>query len=251
MKSEVNADPKLQITVVIPTSPIPTHPSTAILEETVRSVRHWLPDAEIMLTFDGLGPDHYHRHDDYEEYIRRALWLADHGGWGPVVPQIHTEHYHQSGMMSRVLPDIDTPLILYVEHDTPLVTDEHIEFPAISEFLHSGRGDLVRFHHEARIPEEHQAMMHHGYWHKCGVIRTSQWSQRPHLATTAFYQRIMSSHFNWSDKMFIEDVMHGIVDNTFRRYGMEGWQQYRLHIYDPGGGNLKRSYHLDGRKSLK
>lgn len=237
------------ITVVMPTSPIPTHPDTAILEQTVASVRHWLPDAEIILTFDGLPPEHYHRHDDYEEYIRRALWLADHGDWGPVAPEVFTTHHHQSGMMQWALPEIHTPLLLYIEHDTPLVTDEPIDFDAASQFLLGGRGDLLRFHHEAVIPEEHEVMMHGGYWNHCGVIRTSQWSQRPHLATTAFYERILASHFAWTDKVFIEDRMHGIADNAFRRFGMEGWQQYRLHLYDPGPPNLKRSYHLDGRKT--
>lgn len=237
------------ITVVIPTSPIPIHPSTAILEETVRSVRHWLPDAEIFLTFDGLSPENYHRHGDYEEYIRRALWLADHGDWGPVVPEVFTTHEHQSGMMRRILPGITTPLLLYVEHDTPLVTDEPINFAAASRFLLAGRGDLLRFHHEAVIPAEHQHMMHGGYWAQCGVRRTSQWSQRPHLSTVAFYDRILESHFGWNERVFIEDRMHGIVDNAVRHHGMTGWQQYRLHIYEPGGDNIKRSYHLDGRKS--
>lgn len=237
------------VTVVMPTSPIPTHPDTTILETTVASVRHWLPDAEILLTFDGLPPEHFHRHDDYEEYIRRALWLADHGGWGPVAPEVFTTHHHQSGMMRWALGEVHTPLVLYVEHDTPLVTDEPIDFDAAAAFLQSGRGDLLRFHHEAKIPREHEVMIHGGYWHKCGVIRTSQWSQRPHLATTAFYERVMDSHFGWGDKVFIEDRMHGICDSAYRRFGMEGWQQYRLHLYDPGTGNLKRSYHLDGRKT--
>lgn len=233
----------------MPTSAIPAHPDTTILETTVASVRHHLPDAEIMLTFDGLGVDNYHRHDDYEEYIRRALWLADHGGWGAVCPWVFTEHQHQSGMMQHVLDEIHTPLLLYVEHDTPLITDEPIDFAAASEFLLGGRGDLLRFHHEAVIPGEHLHMMHHGYWSHCGVIRTSQWSQRPHLATTAFYDRILACHFSWGDKAFIEDRMHSVVDSAYRRFGMAGWQQYRLHIYDPGNGNLKRSYHLDGRRS--
>lgn len=233
----------------MPTSPIPTHPDTSILETTVASVRHWLPDAEIILTFDGLGPEHYHRHDSYEEYIRRALWLADHGGWGPVRPELFSSHHHQSGMMRQVITEISTPLLLYVEHDAPLVTDEPIDFDAAAQFLLSGRGDLLRFHHESVIPMEHRHMMHDGYRHHCEVIRTTQWSQRPHLATRAFYSRILDSHFSWSDRTFIEDRMHGIVDNAYLRFGMLGWQQYRLHIYNPGGENLKRSYHLDGRKT--
>ena len=40
--------------------------------------------------------------------------------------------------------------------------------------------------------------------------------------------------------------MHGIVAEAFNQYGMLGWEQWRLHIYAPEG-NMKRSYHLDGR----
>ena len=233
------------ISVVVPTSPIPAHPDTEVIEETIASIRHWLPDAEIFLTFDGLPPDHYHRHTQYEEYIRRALWLADHGGWGPVYPEVFTAHQHQSGMMRRILGEITTPLILYIEHDAPLITDELIDFPAIEKFLLQGHSNLVRLHHEGVIPEDHHHMMH---GEEKGFLRTSQWSQRPHVATTAFYSRIMEGHFPWSDRTFIEDRMHGVVDTAYREHGLNGWQQYRLHIYNPPGDNLKRSYHLDGRK---
>jgi hypothetical protein len=246
--SEAIAGAKHQISVIVPTSPVPAHPDTDIIEETIASIRHWLPDVEIFLTFDGLPPDHYHRHDQYEEYIRRTLWLADHGGWGPIFPEVFTSHHHQSGMMRRILGEITTPLVLYVEHDAPLVTDEPIDFPAIAAFIAEGRSSLVRLHHEAVIPPDHHHMMHGD---DGGFLRTSQWSQRPHLATTAFYNRIMEAHFPWSHRVFIEDQMHGVVDNAYRQHGLNGWQQYRLHIYQPPGDNLKRSYHLDGRKGYR
>jgi hypothetical protein len=82
------------------------------------------------------------------------------------------------------------------------------------------------------------------------ILRTSQWSQRPHLATAAFYRRILRDHFSWSARSFIEDKMHGVVDVAVREDGDLGWDQWRLGIYAPqddGLNNFKRSYHTDGR----
>lgn len=223
-------------------SPIASHPDTAILDETLESVRYHLPDSEIILTFDGVRPEQAHRRGDYEEFIRQALWRADHH-YGNVLPLIFDRHQHQSGMMRAVLDRLDTSLLMYVEQDTPLVTDASIDFCAIADFIQSGRSDLVRLHHESVLPAEHERMVH---GHEVGYLRTSQWSQRPHVSTRAFYRRIMSCHFSPDARSFIEDPMHGVVDEAYRRDGMHGWQQYRLHIYDPGG-SLKRSYHTDGR----
>lgn len=244
------------ITVVVPVSPIPSHPGTGILDETIASVRHHLPDAPILVTFDGVRAEDVDRGPAYDEHVRRALWRLDHVH-GNAHAIVFDQHKHQTGMMRAVLPDIATPLIMYVEHDTPIVTDEPIEFDAVTRFLLDGRSDLIRFHHEAVIPVEHEHMMHgRDAGHRTtddGVhldfcfLRTSQWSQRPHVATTAFYRRIIETCFTPDSRAFIEDRMHGIVDEAVRRDLIHGWHQYRLHIYDPGGGNMKRSYHTDGR----
>jgi hypothetical protein len=231
------------ITVVVPVSPIKSHPDTVILEQTLDSVRTCLPDAEIFLTFDGVREEQAQRTDDYQEFIRRALWLADHT-YGNVLPFLFPQHMHQTGMMRRVINDIDTPLIMYVEQDTPLVTDEPIDWESITHMLSTGKSNLVRLYHEAVVPKEHRHMMHDN---DEGFLRTSQWSQRPHVACLAYYRRIMESHFSEHTKSFIEDKMHGVVEQAFAVDGMAGWNQHRVHIYDPGNGNMKRSYHTDGR----
>lgn len=232
------------ITVVVPVSPIKSHPDTAILIETIESARHHLPDAELVVTFDGVRAEQEDRRADYEEHIRRALWLLDHK-YGNTVPIIHDQHMHQSGMMRHLLDKniIRTPLLLYLEADCPLVTDEPIEFGAIANFIEEGYSNVVRLHHEAVIPDAHRHMIHGTEY---GFIQTSQWSQRPHIASVAYYRRILETHFSPDARSFIEDCMHGVVDEAFRRDGMNGWMQHRLHIYNPGH-NLKRSYHLDGR----
>jgi len=231
------------ITVVVPVSPIKSHPDTEILTETLHSVRTCLPDAEVFLTFDGVRAEQADRADDYTEFIRRILWLANHE-FGNMLPLLFNQHRHQTGMMRACLEQIDTPLILYVEQDTPLVTDEPIDWDSIREFISYGHSNVVRLHHEGVIPTDHEHMMH---GHDAEFIQTSQWSQRPHLASTAYYRRIMESHFTPDAKSFIEDKMHGVLDQAFRRDGLDGWRQHRVHIWDPGTGNMKRSYHTDGR----
>jgi hypothetical protein len=87
------------ITIVMPVSVIPSHPDTDILTETVESVRHHLPDAEIILTFDGIRDAQADRKSDYAEAIRRILWKADHC-WGKVAAvefyrRILTDHFSE------------------------------------------------------------------------------------------------------------------------------------------------------------
>jgi hypothetical protein len=231
------------ITVVVPVSPIKSHPGTEILETTLDSVRTCLPDAEIFLTFDGVRKEQRDRQDDYDEFIRRALWLADHK-YGNTLPYLFGRHHHQAGMMRHVMNDIDTPLVMYVEQDTPLVTDEPIDWETINHFITSGKSNLVRLYHEGVVPQDHTHMMHR---HDDGFLRTSQWSQRPHVASLAYYRRILDAHFSLDARCFIEDKMHSVLDEAYRIDGMAGWNQHRVHIYDPGNGNMKRSIHIDGR----
>lgn len=236
------------IAVIVPTSPIKSHPETSILEETLDSIRHHLPTAPIYLTFDGLREEHSDRKADYDEYTRRALWLAEHK-YNDIVPYVFYDHQHQSGMLQYTIDDdFDWPLVLYVEHDTPLVTDRTIGWELVSDHVLWGHANLVRFHHEDEIPSEHMHMMLNGDDFSDTFLPTSQWSQRPHLASTAFYRRILLDHFEGRPGQFIEDRMHGVVDEAYRIDGRQGWDQYRLCIYNSGlGERIKRSYHLDGR----
>lgn len=230
------------ITVVVPVSPIKSHPNIDVLTETVESVRHHLPSAEIFLTFDGVRPEQEDRRADYEEAIRRTLWTAALK-WGACVPYIFDEHLHQVGMLRRVIDEIRTPLMLWVEQDTPLVTDELIAWEAITDYLMAGEADSVRFAHEAMVHPEHAHMT-------VGLdglfMRTCQFSARPHVATVAYYRRILESHFSPDARCFTEDVMHSVCHEAYKLDGIRGWRQHKLTLYHPSG-NIKRSYHTDGR----
>jgi hypothetical protein len=225
------------ITVVVPISPIPAHPSTEIIHETLDSIRYWLPDSEIILSFDGVRPEQEHRRADYEESIRRTLWMAKR--FGHVTPIIFDEHMHQSGMLRAMINKVDTPLVLYCEADCPLVTDWPIPWGDVERMLTSGVADIVRLHHEALIlpVHEHLMMQRQGdFW------RTRQWSQRPHVASTSYYRDMITTKFSEHTKCFIEERMAGQMEwdpNTAKVY---------IYAPEDGRGNIKRSYTLDGRQ---
>lgn len=228
------------ISVVIPVSPIVSHPQTFILDETIASVRSHLPDSEIILCFDGVRAENEDRRTVYEEHIRRVLWKAK--AWGALCPFVFDEHRHQVGMLRAVMDEIRTPLMLFVEQDAPLVGE--IDWQACIDIISSGDADVVRFSHEAVIPTDHEHLM-------LGVmgnfLRTCQFSARPHLASTAYYRRLLADHFSPEANCFVEDVAHGVCQNAYIRDGIAGWYGHRLWIYHPPGGNIKRSYTTDGR----
>jgi len=234
------------ITVVVPISPIPSNPDIRIVEETLRSIRFHLPNAQIILTFDGVREEQKHMKEAYQEHIRRVLWHVK--GWGNVTPYIFDGHTHQVGMMKAIIEIINTPMLLYVEHDTPLVIDEPIDWNLLKKNIVSGNSNLIRLHFEGTIPQEHKHLMIGEPEKK--LLKTVQWSQRPHIASTAFYHKILHTCFSAEANCFVEDVMHGKVMEDYNQYGVQGWNQWRIHIYYPHSENIKRSYNLDGRERV-
>lgn len=239
-----------EITVLIPSSPIAAHPGTAVIEECVASVRAQLPDSEIIIMLDGVRPEQEHYRENYEKYKQKLLWLCNNQ-WRNVLPVVHEEHKHQAIMTREALDMVHTPLLLFVEHDAPPTPDRIIEWPDLVEAIKYGQADMIRLHHEEIILAEHEAMMLDIGPDGSGMRATVQWSQRPHLASVAFYRRILAEHFRPDQKTMVEDVMHGVVQEAYRRDGEMGWHNYRLWVYLPTTDDLgiKRSYHLDARGS--
>ena len=232
------------VTVLMPTSPIPSHPSLDIISETVASVRDRLPGAEILIMADGVAEHLAPRTRDYHEYLRRLAWECNHV-WSGVTPFLFDTHTHQVGMTRRTLDEVRTPLVLFVEHDTPLVGD--VDWVGCARAVLSGATNLIRFHHEANVLEPHRHLMVDDVprlVEGVPLLRTVQWSQRPHLAATGVYRTWLDARW-WRDSDgMIEDRMFGVVENDWLQHHDPG--RFRLTMYAPEG-DIKRSTHLDGR----
>lgn len=234
-----------EITVVIPTSPIRRHPDTSLIEQTISDIRAHLPDSEIIIGFDGIRHEQEYLRGQYDEFKSRMLWRCLHK-YRNVLPIVYDAHMHQSGMMLDWLDRVRTPLLLYVESDTPLTPDRPIDWEKCVNYIYTGRANTIRFHFENVIPEEHHDLML-GSPDKHGFLRTVQWSQRPHLSSLVYYRDEVMRHFPATARTFIEDVFHGVVYNDWVNHGRIGYNKHRLVIYHPPEGNIQRSYNLDGR----
>lgn len=233
------------ITVIIPTSPIPSHPSTEILDETIANIRKYTL-APIIIMADGVHESLAHRTGDYEQYKMNILDRLGEFKYGECVLQTFTHHTHQAMMTSQVLADVKTPLVLFCEHDTSPIGN--IPFDSICTVVRR-KGDInyVRFNIFHEILSEHQYLMIDKkpqlYGNDIPLVRTLQWSQRPHIAKVNWYRDLLFTYMH-EKKTMIEDVMHSVVPT---KYHALGFDTFGLAVYTPEGNQL-RSYHSDGRK---
>jgi hypothetical protein len=186
---------------------------------------------------DGVRPEQQDLTDAYNEYLRRVVWKAMHH-WDQVYPVIMGQFVHQAEATRRTLDRVYTPLVLFVEHDTPLIGD--IPFGQLGDAV-KAENLIIRLHHEAAVHPEHVHL-------NAGPLRTAagvpiqptvQWSQRPHLAQTDKYRHLIATYFTPESRTFIEDKMHGVAH-------YDRWEDWRLALYHPEG-DIKRSTHTDGR----
>lgn len=228
---------KKDVTIIVPTSVLPSHPSPHILEETLFSIRHHFPENEIIIQIDGLRVEREDKKNVYDQFKSIVLWKSLHE-WKNILPIFFDEHSHQTTMMKKTVEEIQTSLMLYVEADCPLVINKKIAWDECLNMLEYEKANTIRFHFEESIPEEHLHLM----MKKEGNFRqTTQWSQRPHLSLVSYYIKTILPFSK--EKTFIEDRFHGKVQS-------DDWDDHKLWIYHPIGG-IKRSCHLDGREGTR
>jgi hypothetical protein len=247
------------VTIVIPTSYIPSHPSIKIIEETIKNTRFHFPENEIILQIDGMRKEQIKYEKDYLEYKNKVLWKCLHE-WKNVLPIIFDKHSHQSTMMKKTINLVQTPIILYVEGDLPLRTDRNIEWQKCFDMLENEEAYTIRFYLREEIPVEHSHLMH---GHSNGFIKTVQWSQNPHLSLTNYYKNTLLPYIK--DYNYIEDEFYGkvevdceylpneeIIKEDPYVYKIRNWEAHKVLIYYPdNGNNLSRVLHLDGRQSTQ
>jgi hypothetical protein len=239
-----------QATALVVTSPIPSHPDTTIIEQTVASIRAHLPGVEIVVAADGVNPaladEHPERVDAYATYLRRLVRLCRHD-WD-ALPLLAPGWLHQEALTRWALEHVRTPLVLFCEHDTPLA-DEPVDWDGCARVVQSGALNSIRMAHEAFVLPDHEYLMLDDGPVDIGgvpVRRTVQFSARPHLASAGWYRTILRAWFSEDSRAFIEDRLYGVLLDQWRRHGEAGWAEFRTAIYHPDG-NIKRSVHLDGR----
>jgi len=238
------------VTVLVPTSTIPSHPAMDRVEELVRRVRGYrdLAEATILFMIDGLRPEQAERVGTYEEYKRRLInrcnWDRE---WRSCLPVVFDEWQHCACMTRRALDYVRSPLILYLEHDMWPVGE--IPWAQMFEALQQPGVNSIRL---SMVPEIHPDHRHlyPGYRvpvNVCGVplLKTWQWSQQPHLARTDCYRQWMNTYFGWESRTGIEEVLYSAMVNRIMQK-VDPEEAWGVWIYGPEG-SLVRCETRDGR----
>ena len=227
-----------KISVLVPTSPIPHHPSTHILDEVIESIRVHFPDNELFLMIDGVRGQVEHRRADYEEYKRRIIWKCQQE-WRNVLPVVFEEYTQQSGMTRKCLEMVKTPLVFFVEHDAPIDNTMPTDWTAIAATLLSGEANMVRMMYWKRIIPEHEyLMLEHVVCNGAPFVKTIQYSGWPHLARVDWLKNMLGRHFDETPKMLEANLYGPVVAAP--------WEHYKVMIYYPEE-NAQRFYHRNGR----
>lgn len=204
------------LTALISSSPIKSHPSTQFIDECIQSLRD-RGLTRIIVMQDGVRPEQEAYRERYEEYLTRLknknpdLTILSMG-----------EHKHQARTMRDCLEFVTTPVILFIEHDMALQGD--IPLQTMTDRLMGDDTDVIRLLYEDNDLLNFSYMLRE----KDGdFTQTVQWSGRPHLARTEYYRMILKKYFSPESKSFIEDRMHGVVDSE------DNWNNHKLWIYTP------------------
>lgn len=247
-------EPMNDISVLIPTSPIASHPSTALIEKCMASVRKHLPDAPIFVMIDGVREEQRHYTERYIEYIRNLVTRVD---FSTVTFVPFVTFTHQAAMTRKTLEMVKTPLILFMEHDTFFLDGLPIDFAGIRSVITSGALNMVQFHcqWEPWIIPEHQHLMldrERVYFDGVPMVRTWQFSARPHVASADFYRGFLKAYFSANCRTFIEDRMSEVIFGVRSVFGDDAWESWKLAYYAPTEGDtIRRTWTDDGRAGDK
>jgi hypothetical protein len=221
---------------MVPTSAIPIHPSTIIMDETITGIRFHFPDSPILILADGVWSGIAHRQEQYNEYLKRIDTRY------PNTRVIRfSQHTQQTGMAQYAIQNfVQTKLVFWNEHDAPLRTDRPIDWDAIVHEVESDAAGLVRFtYFEEGIHEAHEHLVCGRY--RVGdatFVRTLQFSGWSFLTTVEYFVNKIFTGQPIGKEM-LELRMHGIVANA-------PWEQYKTVIYVPDGP-AQRFRHSNGR----
>lgn len=223
-----------QITAVITTSPIPSHPSTRVIDQTIDSIRWHLPDIPILILADGVREEQKDMASNYDAYLRNLQSRGD----ANIFCSQFKEFSHQAGMMRVAIWNdwIQKPLVLWVEHDFPLVK-EPINWSGIVRLLLENDVCSVRFR---GIDDTKKEYYERGEIEKYGVkvIKTVEFSSLPNIARRDMYEFIVPHY----DKAQIHLECNKIC-GLFHKDNCIDW---KLSTYEPPDGK-GRFYSIDGR----
>mmetsp|Transcript_56629 Transcript_56629/g.184205 ORF Transcript_56629/g.184205 Transcript_56629/m.184205 type:complete len:375 (+) Transcript_56629:152-1276(+) len=253
-----------RLTIVVTTSPIPSHPSPALLRALFASFAAHLPGFERcprVLVCDGYrrptagGKPQLCSEEAYNGFLDEVDRLSATGTLGPC-RVLRLESVHGYGLaLGRALEVVETEFVLVVQHDWLLVqntdlcaamsamdSDGEVKCIALQSLTTLGYAKRLRVRYNIELPPSREV---------CGLTLTPQlfWYDKPHICRAQHYREVV-----------LRNAPNGVGECPERKYGLEFmWprllaagdrleevhREFGVFFWDVGAEVI---YHLSGRK---
>lgn len=224
-----------EITVLLFTSFVPSHPQSFMIEKVYNSIHSQLPSARIVVLADGCDGQEPSRYAEFKADIRQKEWEM-------LEFQVKS---HQSLMLRHVLLTsefVKTPLVMVCEHDWGL-EPRYIDWGGIVKVLLDPRSavSLIQLR-QAGIGEwEWNSYFFNDVMTRYGIslLPTTNFQCPTHIARTDWYRQL-------APFLTVPDFLERAeLENALKATGGIN----KMAAYIPAGP-MRRTYHLDGRNLL-
>jgi Glycosyltransferase sugar-binding region containing DXD motif len=227
------------LTVVVQSSFVPSHPSTEMIERSIASLCRLGEGFRLLTAFDGCRAEAHDRRKylDYKQRARQRLpgEFLEMTQWG-----------HSGGTLPPTLERIETPFLLYWEHDWELSADVDVEgiLAALDEH------DDVRFIRLNKRRNETQAsdreLRQRPGLSPVPLVITPSWSANPHFSTATVFRNFVLPRSRPGE--LLETPLFHESQDDYQRLGLDAhYAKWGNCIYGClGDGPTVR--HLDGEE---
>ena len=242
-KSEYNNNNiimKPLLTIVITSSPIPSHPSIEVIKDTIDSLSYLTlpPNTPVILTHD------FGESESYDQYLKTLGSYIQDKPNVKIVKKPSPRGY-LTGNLKYAMDFVHTKYILKLEHDTPFIAPVNM-IHVIEDMIHRPELKHVRFNirHNVKIGSD---ALNDLFGNQLDAIhqtytRTPSWSDQNHITTTDYYRNIVfvEGHPQFPERNLIKRSVNQSIHNKYGTY-LYGPLNYPARTKHMDGRNYKRN----------
>ena len=252
-----------KVTVILCTSPVKTNPSTALIEETVGSMRHYasaLEGCPCIVICDGYKIRAENRYrsgqvtvdggEKYEEYLRRLRKL----NFGRIVRC--SERLGFGFALKKALTYVRTPFVCVVQHDRNFVRRVDIESLVAELEKHQswlkyiGLPTTTTLHYPRFVLSKYAFRIEPKRLSpSITVVPLLQWYDSTHICATQHYRDFVYRGDLVKKGGFVEDKLGQFQLADIRKNGLDAHSVYGTYVLDDGVDRPIVA-HLDGHDIL-
>ncbi len=238
-----------QVTVLIPSSQIPSHPSIGLIQRAIRSIQEVLalPTAQVIVSCD--GPPAHLDPAPYLEYRRR---LHAYGQSRGIYIVELDEHQGLPGVIRNGFTHVVSPLVLVFQHDVEVVRS--IDVAGVCNALLQSHFQINHIRLNHRKNREYKAdsilkEVEHPDLH-VPLLRTIAWSDMPHFTTAEYYRREVIPRLRPTrSSRGVENQLGPLIQADVKAHGFDAAHpRHGTFVYGQRG-DPPVLRHLDGRRA--